>query len=139
MLKRISTILFYLVATWCLIVGGFNQTLTGVDDLPWVARALEGNDVSAFNPILAIWAHWIGMFLMTAGLALLLLTPTVHDSKRTLVVAAVLSIGTVGAQTYSVLLLGAFSPIVFALGTAAVVAVLAPVIGWFAFSGSTVK
>ena len=131
MLKRTSSILFYLVAAWCLIVGGINQTLTGVDDLPWVAKALEGSNVVAFNPLFAIWAHWIGMFLMIAGLVLILITPTVHESRRMLSAAAVLSIGTVGAQTYSVLSLGAFGPAVFALGTATVVAVSAPVVGWF--------
>jgi len=99
MLKKTSTILFYVVAIWCLGVGAINQTLSGVEDLP-------------------------------------LLTPTVHDSKRMLAVAGILSVGTVGAQAYSVFSLGAFGPAAMALGLAVFLSVSAPAVGMFAAAGT---
>ena len=129
MATKLSTILFYLVGTYCIIVGAFNQTFTGAEDLPWVALALAGTDVTAFDPILALWAHWVGMFLITAGIVLIALTPVVHDSGRNLFAAGVLSSGTVGAQCFTVLSLGAFGPIVIVLLVAAASAVAAPILG----------
>ena len=129
MVKKVSTILFYLVAAWCIVVGFVNQTFTSADDLPWVAQALGDSDLTAFNPILAIWAHWIGMFLITAGAALILLTPVVHNSTRNVIASGILAVGTIGSQCYSVLSLGAFGPVVFALLTALACAIAAPVLG----------
>jgi hypothetical protein len=136
---KLSTILFYLIAAYCVIVGAVNQTITTVDDLPWVALALADSDVTAFNPILAIWARWIGMFLITAGIALIAITPAVHNSTRNLVAAGALSIGTVGAQCFSVLSLGAFGPVVFVLLTATACAVAAPLLGLYGARNNSVR
>ena len=95
---KLSSVLFYIVAAWCTVVGIVNQTLSSVDDLPWVAQALAGVDVTPFEPIFAIWAHWIWMFLIIAGASLFLIIPTVHESRRMLLAATVLSAGTIGAQ-----------------------------------------
>ncbi len=129
-MKRTSKVLFYLVATWCVVVGIFNQTISTVDDLPWVAAALAGSDFSAFNPILAIWAHWIGMFLITSGVALAFLLSRVPVSFWSLGVASVLAIGTVGAQSYSVLSLGAFGPVSYVLYLVPMVAIAASILGF---------
>jgi hypothetical protein len=130
MIQTISTTLFYLVAAWCTIVGLVNQTLSSVNDLPWVAEALAGVDVTPFDPLFAIWAHWIGMFLIVAGVSLLLLIPAMHDSKRLLLIATVLSVGTVGAQVFSILSLGAFGVAAIVLPTVLALAIVAPVTGW---------
>lgn len=129
-MKRTSKVLFYLVAIWCVVVGIFNQTISTADDLPWVAAALAGSDVSAFNPILAIWAHWIGMFLITSGVALAFLLSRVPVSFWSLGVASVLAIGTVGAQSYSVLSLGAFGPVSYVLYLVPMVAIVASILGF---------
>ena len=129
MAHKVSTFLFYGVATYCIVVGSFNQTISSVEDLPWVAKALSETDVTAFNPILAVWAHWIGMFLIVAGVVLFALTPVIHTSRRLLFAGGVLSAGTVGAQCFSVLSLGAFGPVVGVLLVAAACAVAAPITG----------
>ena len=113
-----------------MVVGLFNQTISSVDDLPWVAAALAGSDVDAFNPILAIWAHWIGMFLITSGVALALLLSRVPISFSSLGVASVLAVGTVGAQSYSVLSLGAFGPVSYVLYLVPMVAIVASILGF---------
>ena len=127
--RRTSTILFYVVAAWCIAIGVFNQTIDNVDDLAWVAQALSDTDVSKFNPILAIWAHWIGMFLITAGVVLVLLIPTSSDSVKNTITTVILAVGTVGAQCFSVLSLGAFGAPVVALITVVACAVAALVFG----------
>jgi len=129
-MNRVSKLLFYAVAAWCIVVGLYNQTISGVDDLPWVAAALVDSDVEAFNPILAIWAHWIGMFLVTAGIGLALIVSKFPQSFWTVLAASLLAIGTVGAQSYSVLSLGAFGPIFFVLLLMPSIAVLAAVTGF---------
>jgi hypothetical protein len=136
MFHTISTTLFYIVAVWCTIVGLGNQTLSSVNDLPWVAKALAGVDVTPFDPLFATWAHWIGMFLVVGGVSLALLTPVVHESRRMLLIATVLSVGTVGAQVFSVLSLGAFGIAAIVLPTVLALAILAPVTGWIASSGN---
>lgn len=129
-MNQLSKTLFYVIAAWCIVVGSFNQTISNVDDLPWVAAALEGSDVAAFNPILAIWAHWVGMYLITAGIGLALIVSKVPGSPWSLSIASILAIGTVGAQSYSVLSLGAFGPISYILLLVPSIAVLAAVTGF---------
>lgn len=127
---RASKLLFYLIAAWCVVIGSFNQTISTVDDLPWVAASLAGSDVDAFNPILAVWAHWIGMFLITSGAALALLLSRLPVSLSSLAVASVLAVGTVGAQSYSVLALGASGPISYVLYLTPMVAIVASALGF---------
>ena len=135
MINTISTTLFYIVAAWCAIVGLGNQTLSSVNDLPWVAKALAGVDVTPFDPLFAIWAHWIGMYLVVGGVSLALLIPVVHESRRMLLAAGVLSVGMVGAQVFSVLSLGAFGIPAIVLPVVLVLAILAPATGWIASRG----
>ncbi|MFT7652119.1 MAG: putative membrane channel-forming protein YqfA (hemolysin III family) [Candidatus Azotimanducaceae bacterium] len=132
MLKKVSTILFYLAAAWCVVIGIQNQTIAGAGDLPWIAKALEGQDLSAFNPILAIWAHWIGMLLIVAGAAILVLIPRIHDSPGTLLAAGIISSGTISAQVFSVVSLGAFGPVLIAASVAVTISFAAPILGFLA-------
>jgi len=129
-MNRISKFLFYVIAAWCIVIAMFNQTISSVDDLPWVAAALVGSDVEAFNPILAIWAHWIGMFLITAGIGLALIVSRIPQSFWSVLVASILAIGTVGAQSYSVLSLGAFGPVFYVLLLVPAISILAAITGF---------
>jgi len=110
-IAKISKVLFYLVAAWCVLYGAFSQTISGTADFVWIAQTLEGTDTSRFDPIMAIWAHWIGLFLITAGLALFLLTRALFETKAVLQAASVLAIGTISSQIFSAVSLGANGPI----------------------------
>lgn len=128
-MARVSTVLFYIIAVWCIVVGLFNQTISGADDLPWVAAALDGSDVESFDPILAVWAHWVGLFLITAGTGLALVVSKIPRSFWSVVVASILAVGTVGAQSFSVLSLGAFGPVFYALLLVPTIAAIASITG----------
>ena len=131
-MSQFSKVLFYLIAVWCVVVGVFNQTISTAKDLPWVADALAGTNVDAFNPILAIWAHWIGMFLITAGVTLLIILTKLPVTNTSVIVTGVLAIGTVGAQSFSVISLGVYAPMSYVLYCIPVVAVIATVTGYIA-------
>jgi len=134
-MNQVSKALFTIIAIWCIVVGCFNQTIAIVDDLPWVAAALVGTDVEAFNPVLAILAHWIGMFLITAGLGIGLIVWKIPDSLWSMIAASVLAIGTVGAQSFSVLSLGVFGPMFYVLLLVPAIAVVAAVSGYVGLGG----
>ena len=129
-MQHLSKVSFYIVACWCVAVGLFNQTISSAEDLPWVADALAGSNLDAFNPILAIWAHWIGMFLVTAGVSLFIILRVLPTTHNTVLIAGVLSIGTVGAQSFSVLSLGAYGPISYVLYCVPLVALIATATGF---------
>ncbi len=125
----LSRILFYLIALWCVATGVNSLTISSADDLPWIADALAGSNVDAFNPILAIWAHWIGLFLITTSIALIIILTRLPANRSSVLVAGVLSIGTVSAQSFSVLSLGAYGPVSYALYCTPAVAIIATILG----------
>lgn len=129
-IAKISKALFYLIALWCVVVGSFNQTISGTSDFEWIAAALEGVDVSRFDPIMAIWAHWIGLFLITAGIALFFLTRVLLKTTEILIAASVLAFGTIGAQIFSAISLGASGPLLIVGALVLLCAVAAPILGF---------
>ena len=134
-IEKISKSLFYLVALWCVAIGAFNLTISGTSDFPWIAEALEGTDVSKFDPIMAVWGHWIGLFLITAGISLYILTRELFISRTILLATSVLSVGTIAAQLFSALSLGASGPIFIVGPIVFLCSVGGPVLGFLYLRG----
>ena len=130
-MAQVSRVLFYLIAIWCIATGFRSQTISSAEDLPWIADAMAGSNLEAFNAILSIWAGWVGMLLITAAVALLIVLTRLPVNKNSLLIAGVLSIGAVTAQSYSVLSLGAYGPVTYALYCTPVLAILATILGFF--------
>ena len=123
--EKLPSFLFYVVAAWCIGIGLFNQTVDQVVDFPWVAASLEGMDLARFDPVLATWARWIGLNLIAAGVALILLAKNLGTSPSVVWAAGVLSVGVVGAQVVSAASLGAPLPLLLVPAVALVCALTA--------------
>ncbi len=124
-MEKLPSFLFYVVAAWCIGIGLFNQTVDQVVDFPWVAASLEGMDLARFDPVLATWARWIGLNLIAAGVALILLAKNLGTSPSVVWAAGVLSVGVVGAQVVSAASLGAPLPLLLVPAVALLCAVTA--------------
>ena len=127
-MSRLPSILFYVVAAWCVGIGIFNLTIDQVVDFPWVAETLEGTDLARFDPVLGAWARWIGLNLITAGITLVFLIKRLGTSRSVVWAAGVLSVGVVGTQLISGASLGAPGVLLLAPAAALACAVSALII-----------
>ena len=82
-------------------------------------------DLARFDPVLATWARWIGLNLIAAGVALILLVKSLGTSPSVVWAAGVLSVGVVGAQVVSAASLGAPLPLLLVPAVALLCAVTA--------------
>jgi hypothetical protein len=135
MTRKVSKGLFYLLATWFVLIGLQNQTISGSQNFEWIAAALEGTDTTKFDPIMAKWAHWIGKTLIISGITLFLLIKDAYGAKSTLAAVSILTIGSVGAQLFTALSLGAHGPGIIIISTLLLCSVLGAILGFLSLKG----
>ena len=133
---QLSKVLFYVIAIWCILTGANSLAISSAEDLPWIADAMAGSNLDAFNPILEIWTTWIGLLLFTSSITIITVLLRLPANKNSVLIAGLLSIGTLTAQSYSVLSLGAYGPVSYALYCTPIVAIIATVVGFIGLEKS---
>jgi hypothetical protein len=82
MTDKMPSILMYLVSIWLIVVGVVDITFDQVQDLPWIARMIESDNLSSFDRPLDILTTWIGLLLISAGTTLAVLAGVIRESRR---------------------------------------------------------